>query len=92
MEVGKKVGHCVGNARLYGDLPLLYGALYGDLPLFLRARLPISCKNCLSYKKHTAHCLNTLEPNFSMLGPSLIILALGAFISNEASEAVVSST
>ena len=50
MEVGKKVGHCVGNARLYGDLPLLYGALYGDLPLFLRAHLPISCKSCLSYR------------------------------------------
>merc|ERR1711971_713242 len=35
------------------------------------------------------HCLNTLEPDFSMFGPSFIILALGFFISSEASTAEV---
>ena len=36
-------------------------------------------------------CLDTGHPDFSMLGPSFIILALGAFISTEASIAQVSA-
>ena len=59
LGVCKKVGHCVGNAHVYGDLPLLYG----DSPSGARG-----------FPYHASHIRNVQLTAWTLLNPTSVCL------------------